>query len=599
MYPVVDEHGRVEPILGRNGQPFKDEMITAFLEDHDRTVYAVAKSKLLRIRNRRVVEEISLPKRSPVGGLLALNPDGGIWVAQPRNGLLLFKDGTVREHPLPASKDPVVINSILADSADPLLLSTSIGLVRWNGKRWQVIDESKGLPCKELIGMSKDRHGSLWLAASCGLVKVEASDLQRWRKGQSSMLSSTLFDARDGAETGLNFRTQPTMSLAPNGKVWFTNGHEVETIDPDQVYRNPLPPPVYVEQLIADNRSYAAGGRTRIPPNPRNLEIDYAALSYTVPERVQFRYFLEGHDKDWQDPGTRRQVFYTDLPPGTYRFHVIASNNSGVWNSTGAVTEFVVEAMFYQTLWFRAVVAILAAGLLWWFYLLRLRRATANAQERVLAQVQERERIARELHDTLLQGFQGITLQVQGIAKKLRDQDPLRSMMEEVLDRADETLSEARQRVRKLRERSTDVDELPRFIEKCGRELAQNHPASFALTVIGAQRPLESAVQDQACDIAAESLRNAFQHASALSIEVEIVYDAAYLRIRVRDDGVGIEESVLANGRPDHWGLSGMQERARTIRADLKIWSRAGAGTEVEFAIPAELAFPETNRVAG
>jgi signal transduction histidine kinase/ligand-binding sensor domain-containing protein len=598
-YPVIVEHGRTERILGQDGEPFKDDLITAFLEDQDHTIYAVDSNKLLRIRDRRVVEEISLPKRSPVGSLLALNPGGGIWVVEPQGGVMLYKDGIVRAFPIPDSKEAVTIHSVIADPDDPLLLGTSIGLFRWSGKQWQVVDEAKGLPCKGLTGAIKDRHGSLWLAASCGLLEAEASDLERWRENPGSALSFTVFDARDGDETGFSFHLQPLMSLAPDGKVWFVNGHKVEMIDPDQVYRNPLPPPVYVEQLIADNQHYAASGRPRIPPNPRNLEIDYAALSYSVPQRVQFRYFLEGHDKGWQDPGTRRQVFYTDLSPGTYRFHVIACNNSGVWNRAGAVAEFVVEPTFYQTVWFRAGLAILAAGLLWWLYVLRLRQATANAQERVLAQVQERERIARELHDTLLQGFQGIALQVQGIAKKLTGEDPLRTMMDEVLDRADETLSEARQRVRKLRQRATDVNELPTFIEKYGRELAQTHSANFVLTIIGAQRPLESTVQDEACDIATESLRNAFQHASASSVEAEIVYDAAFLCIRVRDDGVGIEESLLANGRPGHWGLGGMQERARTIRAELKICSRAGAGTEVELVIPAALAFPEKNGVAG
>lgn len=245
--------------------------------------------------------------------------------------------------------------------------------------------------------------------------------------------------------------------------------------------------------------------------------------------------------------------------------------------------------------------ALIAAGLLWGLYLLRLKQAMANAQERILTQVQERGRIARELHDTLLQGFQGIALQVQGVAKKLNVNDPLRKTMEEVLDRADETLSEARQRVRKLRQRTTDEDEdeLPKLIEKRGRELAGNRSANFVLTIIGAQRPLESAVQDEAYDIAVESLRNAFQHASASRIEVEIVYDSIFLLIRIRDDGVGIEEGVLANGLPGHWGLIGMQERAKAIRAELKIWSRAGAGTEVELVIPAALAFPRKNPANG
>jgi Y_Y_Y domain/Histidine kinase len=199
-----------------------------------------------------------------------------------------------------------------------------------------------------------------------------------------------------------------------------------------------------VEQLVVDGLVYPSTGPVHIPPNPRNLEIDYTGLSYAVPQRVQFRYFLEGHDKGWQGPLTRRQAFYTDLTPGTYRFHVIACNNSGVWNETGALAEFVVEPTFYQTLWFKALIVLAIARLMWTLYLLRLKQATANVQKRLLAQMEERERIARELHDTLLQGFQGIALRVQGVAKEIPKDNPLRGKMEDVLDRADEVLLDIR-----------------------------------------------------------------------------------------------------------------------------------------------------------
>src|SRR5262249_3930106 len=160
--------------------------------------------------------------------------------------------------------------------------------------------------------------------------------------------------------------------------------------------------------LIVNGKPYEADGQPHIPPNPRNLEIDYTGLSFSIPQKVQFRYILEGHDKDWQGPVTRRQAFYTDLPPGTYRFHVTACNNSGVWNETDTVALFVIDPSFYQTLWFKALMATAAVGVFWALYLLRLKQATANVRKRLLTQMEERERIARELHDTLLQGFQGI-----------------------------------------------------------------------------------------------------------------------------------------------------------------------------------------------
>jgi len=286
----------------------------------------------------------------------------------------------------------------------------------------------------------------------------------------------------------------------------------------------------------------------------------------------------------------------TDLPPGKYRFHVVACNNDGVWNDVVAVAAFNVEPTFYQTFWFKALMAIAVLGVLWALYLLRLKQATANVHERLFAQIEERERIARELHDTLLQGFHGITLRMQGVTKNMPVRDPLRKMMEEVLDRGDEVLREARQRVRNLRRRTTDENELPDRLTKCGQELSKDHAATFTLAIVGEPKILESTVQDEAYRIAAEALTNAFRHASASKIEAEVTFDSSSLRIRVRDNGVGIDEAVRSNGHPGHWGLAGMRERAEAIRAQFNIWSRESAGTEVELVIQAAIAYPRDQR---
>jgi signal transduction histidine kinase/ligand-binding sensor domain-containing protein len=590
---VVYEHGRVEKVLARDGLVLNEEILVVF-EDQSQNILALTKTKLLRIKNRRVLETIELPKRLSSGGFLSANPDGGIWILPKREErVTLYKNGNMQNHPLPTSKKPFGINGVVADPEDPLLLATWDGLFRWNGKNWGALNGTNGLPCNVLRGAIKDRHGSLWLPADCGLFKIEAFELQKWRENSENRPAFTIFDALDGARAvnkGVN--VEPTMSLGRDGKVWLATGGVVQMIDPDHLYKNFLPPPLHVDQLIADSRSYQPAGQPRLPPNPHNLEIDYTAPSFSVPQKVLFRYFLEGHDKSWQGPVTRRQAFYTDLPPGNYRFHVVACNNSGVWNETGAVATFVVEPTFYQTAWFKALLAIAVVGVLWALYMLRLRQVTANVQERLLAQMEERERIARELHDTLLQGFQGITLRVQGVAKNIPAQDPIRKMMDEVLDRADGVLREARQRVRNLRRRTTDENDLADRLTKHGEELSKDHTAAFALAIVGEPKVLESTVQDEAYRIVGEALTNAFRHASASKIETEVTYDSSALRIRVRDDGVGIDKAVLSNGHPDHWGLTGMRERAHAIRAELNIWSREAAGTEVELVVPASIAYP-------
>ena len=222
---------------------------------------------------------------------------------------------------------------------------------------------------------------------------------------------------------------------------------------------------------------------------------------------------------------------------------------------------------------------------------MRLRRLAREFNAGLEARVNERTRIARELHDTLLQGFQGITLRVQGVAKNIPAQDPLRKMLDDVLDRADGVLREARHRIRDLRRRTTDENDLADRLTKRGEELSKDHTATFTLAIVGEPKVLESTVQDEAYRIVGEALTNAFQHASASKIETELTYDSSALRIRVRDNGVGIDKAVLASGQPGHWGLTGMRERARALHAELKIWSRDAAGTEVELVIPGSIAY--------
>lgn len=586
---AVYRQGRVQKVLSKDGHVLQGEF-RGIIEDSTHAIIVVSNTELLRIVDRHVSEAIPLPKRISVS-LLTTNPNGGIWIVGQEEGVMLYNNGIIQTSPSP-DMSQLKINGLFADVVDPLLLATSKGLFRWDGTQWDVLNESNGLSCNRLLTIIKDGRGAVWLEAECGLLKIEATDLARWRQNSASQVPTAVFDALDGARPGFVTIYQSAMSLAPDGKVWFANGHVIQMFDPDQTYKNLLAPPVHVDQLIADDKPFRPAEQPRLPPNTHNLEINYTAPSFSVPQKVLFRYFLEGRDKGWQGPVTRRAAFYTDLPPATYRFHVVACNNSGVWNETGDVATFVVEPTFYQTVWFKTLLAIAGAALLWGLYHLRLRQATATVQDRLMAQMEERERIARELHDTLLQGFQGITLRVQGVAKNMPDKDPLRKMLDDVLDRADGVLREARQRVRNLRRRTTDENDLADRLTKHGEELSQDHTAAFTLAIVGEPKVLESTAQDEAYRIVGEALTNAFQHASASKIEIEITYESSALRIRVRDDGMGIDKTVVANGHPDHWGLTGMRERARAIRAELNIWSREDAGTEVEVVIPASIAYP-------
>jgi len=370
----------------------------------------------------------------------------------------------------------------------------------------------------------------------------------------------------------------------------------LQMVDPAHLEYNSMRPPVHIEGIIADRKSYSPREGLRLPPLLRDLEIDYTALSFVTPKKMLFRYKLENHDTEWQEAGTRRQVFYTDLPPGRYRFHVIACNNDGVWNETGDALNFSIAPTFYQTAWFRMVLFVLAAGVLWLFYFFRLQRATEQIQERLGARMEERERIARELHDTLLQGFQGLMLRLQAVLKTVPAEEPTHQMIESVLDRADQVLLEGRQSVRDLREEGAGGNELSGALVRCGEELAEGKASLFSLSVVGPPQALAPIVFNEVYRIGREALINAFQHSHAAKIELELTYSDSQLCLRIRDDGAGIDPDILGAGKPGHWGLSGMRERARKIAAQLNIWSKPGAGTEIELTIPAKVAYPQEGK---
>ena len=530
------------------------------------------------------------------GIALAYDPGrDGLWLTSRTGDLAFFKGGKLLEQYGTADglgegnlRDPQV------DKDGGVWVSTGVGLAHLRNGKISVLNHKNGLPCDAVHWMRHDGNHNVWLYTDCGLVAFAESELSSWiAQPFHSIAIAHYLDNTDGvALSSIAGWYTPRVAMMTDGRILFVAAGQLSILDPSSLNQNSLAPPVHIEGITADGREIGGAGHVSLPVKVRSIHIAFTALSFAAPRKVRFRYKLQPYDQDWSSPVSLREATYTNLPPGNYEFRVIACNNDGVWNTSGDTFSFFIPPAFYQTLSFKVLMAITAGALLSFFYLLRLKQATAGVQKRLLAQMEERERIARELHDTLLQGFQGITLRVQGVAKNMPAQDPLRKMMDEVLDRADGVLREARQRVRNLRRRTTDENDLADRLTKHGEELSKDHTAAFTLAIVGGPKVLESTVQDEAYRIVGEALTNAFRHASASKIETEVTYDSSALRIRVRDDGVGIDKAVVANGHPDHWGLTGMRERARAIRAELNIWSREAAGTEVELVIPASIAYP-------
>jgi signal transduction histidine kinase len=330
------------------------------------------------------------------------------------------------------------------------------------------------------------------------------------------------------------------------------------------------------------------------------ISLTFAALGYSNPATNRYRYKLENLQSDWIEVGSdRRQITYTTLPAGSYTFRVQGATGRGPWSLPGVTLHIQILPPWWATWWLRAICLVSGGVFLWMVYLSRLRQARAEVQARLGERLVERERIARELHDTLLQGFSGLALRFQAVLKQIPEQVPARQMMEKALDSLDQVLLEGRNRVRDLRDETVPGHELSQLLLACGDELAHDKPVIFTLAVVGTVQPLNPVVRDEAYRIGRELLTNAFQHSDAAKIELEITYDRVGVCLRVRDDGRGMDQTVLDNGRPGHWGLAGIRERAYHIGSRLNIWSKPGSGTEVELMIPAKIAYqmpPEKSR---
>jgi PAS domain S-box-containing protein len=301
----------------------------------------------------------------PISRDAAAHPSGGVWLGF-LDGFGYYRNGKLQV--IHTNGAP----NLAAEADGSLWAATRSGLVRWKDGRSETLGSKNGLPCDLIYSVIRDDHARLWLYAKCGLIGIADSELQRWWRQPSVVIQTQLLDALDGAMPRSN-TFHPVVSKSPDGRLWFVNETVVQALDPKSLGKTGPAPPVFVEKVRADRKEYGNPGLVRLPPHTRDLEISYTALSYSIPERVRFRYKLEGRrDSAWQDAGTRRQAFYSDLPPGEYRFHVSASNGDGVWNKNGATVEFLIAPAYYQTSWFRALCAALFAAFLGAAYRFRL-----------------------------------------------------------------------------------------------------------------------------------------------------------------------------------------------------------------------------------
>jgi signal transduction histidine kinase len=483
------------------------------------------------------------------------------------------------------------------DQGGRLWLGGAYGLEVFDEGRFRKINISREGQFVGISGIVQLANGDLWLNGANGILHVLASEIQHALIDPGYQASFHLFDHLDGLlGTSALLRARPTAVQTTDGKIWFSVGNGIVWIDPTHSLKNTLPPPVYVKSLSANGNEYL-NNPLELPVHSTNIRIDYTALSLSIPERVAFRYKLDSVDKEWQDPGNRRTAFYTNLRPGHHLFQVIASNNDGVWNEAGATLQFDILPAFYQTKWFGVLCLAMAASLVWAAYRYRVRQVTNRLDMQFEERIAERTRIAGELHDTLLQSVQGLILHFQR-ARNLFSTNPAEAVqrLDLALERAEEAIVEGRNAIHDIRSSTLVESDLAQALATLGEELGARagNDGSEALKIVteGVARPVNPRVREDIYRIVREALRNAFTHSKAQLIEVEIMYEENIFRVRVRDDGKGMDPAVVDQVKPSgHWGLVGMRERAKRIGGELDVWSENKAGTEIELTLPGSIAY--------
>lgn len=481
------------------------------------------------------------------------------------------------------SSDAVI--SLHEDSDGTLWIGTNGGgLNRMKDGKFTAYTTSNGLLDDVVYRILEDRENNLWLSCRKGIFHIAKKELDEFAKGMISSIAPVAYGTADGMMTReCSGGGDPAGWKGGDGKFWFPTIKGVAMIDPERLKTNLQAPPVVIEQLRIDDQSFSPGESLELPAGTTRFDLYYTAPSFVAPEKVRFKYKLEGFDKDWIDSGTRRIAYYTNVRPGTYTFRVIASNNDGVWNETGAAFSLYLKPYFYQTYWFYAV-CLLALGMLAWLvFWLRLRGMRAQFGA-VLA---ERTRIAREIHDNLAQEMSAISVQLEVVARTM-PAGAATAMTH--LDRARRQvrhgIAEARRYVWDLRSPTLENNDLPTALAETARRLTHETAIQAQVEVNGTFRPLAQLVEDNLLRIGQEAMNNAVKHAQAQRIFVNLVFDARRVQLIVRDDGRGFDNQVAGNGRAGHFGLIGMQERAKQIGGTLSIQSTDGSGTEVVADVP-------------
>ena len=585
--------GAVDSFTSADGLP--DDFIRSLLADADGSLWIGTRRGLAHWTDATAAKHsgghiVTFTQSSGLGsdlvGAMARDANGDLWVATFA-GLSRLHGGRIQNYTTADGLSSNVVTALLAKKDGTLFIGTQDhGWNLWDGKKFQAA-QSDGLDRTTIHAILDDGGGHLWFATGNGIARCDYGSTNNGMQGAdcSHWMEFGAADGLRGRETATN--SHPSAWRSRDGHLWFATPKGLVEVDPAHFPVNAVPPPVAMERFSVDDVDqplHEAGSRVLVPAGHVHFQFDYAGLSFVAPQKVRYRYMLEGFDRGWTEAGTRRSAYYTAIPPGRYTFKVQAANNDGLWNTMGTALMFELQPHFYQTAWFYVLVA---AGLIALVVLVQ-RRRLQRAEGEFRAVLGERNRIAREIHDTLAQGYVGISVQLEVMAELLRANraEAVAKHLDLTRGYVREGLEDARQSIWALRSQDSGENTLPvrlrRLVEAAGGKSVE---ATF--NIHGAYRALPAETEQEFLRVAQEAIQNVKKHARAQHLLVQLEYGTGEIALEIRDDGKGFATDASQQALPGHYGLTGMRERAAAIGGTLEVTSEPGAGTSVRLRVAA------------
>jgi len=573
--------GKIDAFTSADGMP--DDFIRSLLADADGSLWIGTRRGLTHWAGLKAGAVSggrmeTFTKANGLGsdlvGAMTHDSSGDLWVATLA-GLSRLSGNKIANYTTANGLSSNVITALLSRRDGALLIGTQDhGWNLWDGRRFSA-EQHNGLKQTTIHAILDDESGHLWFATANGIARCDSAG----KLNCSNWIEFGPADGLRGREMSTN--SHPSAWRSRDGHLWFATPKGLVEVDPAHFPVNTVPPPVALERFTVDDVPQpllGAASTVKIPAGHVHFQFDFAGLSFTAPQKVRYRYKLEGFDRNWTEAGTRRTAYYTNIPPGRYTFRVQAANNDGLWNTTGTALTFELQPHFYQTIWFYALLLAALVGIV--VLLLRLRLQRAEGEFRAV--LGERSRIAREIHDTLAQGYVGISVQLEVLAELLRHDKTEAAAKHLDLTRGyvREGLAEARQSIWALRSQDSNETTLPVRLRRLV-EAASGHGLEAKFSLFGAYRPMPPDTEREILRVAQEAIHNVKKHAGAQHLFVQLEYRPSEVALEVRDDGSGFAADQKPESASGQYGLTGMKERAATIGANLEISSEPGTGTTI------------------